>query len=526
MSTRTTAALESVYVLRGAVPSDAIADSLHALLPARHHPIPRQRLILLDTFDGRVRRAGARLTRNGKRGSSLMAWQPRGAGIHTTVRLNSPVGFAWDLPDGPMQQALTPVVGVRRLLPQAEIEEHGSLLDVLDASGKTVARVRIESGRARLAESAAAWTPLPVVITLTGLRGYAEAYERLVPVIQSRPGIEACADSFHGITLQQVGAPAGRAATLSDLGLSPAVRADAGARQVHLALLDVLAANESGVRERIDTEFLHDFRVAVRRTRSLLGQIKRVFAPESAQHFASELSWLGGVTGPPRDLDVLLLRMRHYQQVLDDGQLEAVTSFLNQVQQREHRTLIDALDSDRYRRLLADWRAFLSAPAQVEPAPVNATKLLSDVVSRRAWRLSRRIADSAVTLDGDTSPAQLHETRVTAKKLRYLVDVTPTFYEEAALRRVLTALKHLQRVLGDFNDAEVQAHRLLEYRRELPLQLAAPRSALATLAELSGQRGEALRAAVSEALQRFVGDETWSACRLAFRRKAAVELTS
>jgi CHAD domain-containing protein len=310
------------------------------------------------------------------------------------------------------------------------------------------------------------------------------------------------------------------------VGLSPAVRADIGARQIHLALLDVLAANESGVRERIDTEFLHDFRVAVRRTRSLLGQIKHVFAPESVAHFASEFSWLGGVTGPPRDLDVLLLRMRHYQEILDDGQLEAVTSFLNQVQQREHQALIAALDSDRYRRLLADWRAFLSAPAHVEPEPVSASQLLADVVGRRAWRLSRRIADSAVTIDGDTSPAQLHAIRVTAKKLRYLVDVTPTFHEAAALRRVLTALKHLQRVLGDFNDAEVQSQRLLEYRQELPLKLAAPRSALATLAEHTGRRRERLRADVFDALLRFAADETWSACRRAFRRTPAVERTS
>ena len=31
------------------------------------------------------------------------------------------------------------------------------------------------------------------------------------------------------------------------------------------------------LRERLDTEFLHDFRVALRRTRSLLGQIRDVF---------------------------------------------------------------------------------------------------------------------------------------------------------------------------------------------------------------------------------------------------------
>ena len=87
---------------------------------------------MLDTFDGRVRRAGARLTRAGANGASTMAWQPRGGGSRLAVRLNQPVSFAWDLPDGPLQQALAPVIGVRRLLAQADAEEYGSLLDVLD----------------------------------------------------------------------------------------------------------------------------------------------------------------------------------------------------------------------------------------------------------------------------------------------------------------------------------------------------------------------------------------------------------
>jgi hypothetical protein len=58
----------------------------------------------------------------------------------------SAISFAWDLPDGPLQQLLAPAVGVRRLLPQAEAEEQGALLDVLDERAKTVARIRIASG--------------------------------------------------------------------------------------------------------------------------------------------------------------------------------------------------------------------------------------------------------------------------------------------------------------------------------------------------------------------------------------------
>src|SRR6202035_498586 len=92
----------------------------------------------------------------------------------------------------------------------------------------------------------------------------------------------------------------------------------------------------------------------------------------------------------------------------------------------------------------------------------NAGRPLLEVVSRRAWRLSRRIAASAATINEHTTAAELHEVRIAAKKLRYLVDVAPSFYDAADFEKILAALKKPQRVLGGFNDAHVQEERLLE----------------------------------------------------------------
>ena len=64
---------------------------------------------------------------------------------------------------------------------------------------------------------------------------------------------------------------------------------------------------------------------------------------------------------------------------------------------------------------------------------------------------------------------------------------------------MLGALKKLQRVLGDFNDAHVQAHRLLECGRALGDVGGSAGALLAfgRLAERSRQRGERLRAQVA-----------------------------
>jgi CHAD domain-containing protein len=514
-------ATESAYVVRGEVPPEAITRSLQAVLPTRHRPIVRHRFTVLDTFDGRVRRTGASLTRGIVGGASSVAWQPRGGGGQLAVRLKQPVSFAWDLPDGPLQQTLAPVIGVRRLLAQADAEEYGTLLEILDDREKTVARLRIESGRARLAASNHTWRPLPTMLTLTGLRGYEDAYRRLVPLIESRPGIEPCPEGLHGMILRQVGAPSDVSELRLDL--APTVLAAAGARQIHLGLLGVLVANEPGLRANLDTEFLHDFRVAIRRTRSLLSQIRHVFPPEAEEHFKSEFAWMGRLTGPPRDLDVLVLALREHREDIPPHDMNALTTCLGQRQQQEHHALVEALDSGRYRRLLEEWEAFLKSPS--EPQARNARLPLIEVVSRRAWRLSRRIAASAETIDDNTRPEQLHEVRISAKKLRYLIDVTPAFYDAADLERIESALKKLQRVLGDFNDAHSQEARLVECGLEVGGAggSAGAVLALGRLAEQSRYRRERLRKEVVEGLVRFRRRNTRQACRRAFKRAGAAE---
>jgi CHAD domain-containing protein len=518
VNTTPSSSIESAFVVRGEVSPDTIRRSLEALLPTRHRRIGRRRFTVLDTFDGRIRRSGTRLTRGDRDGSATVFWEPRGAAPHLSVQLKQPAGFAWDFPEGPLQQELAPVIGVRRLLAQADAERYGSLLDIIDERGKTVARLRIESGRARPARSHSAWQALPTVITLTGLRGYEQAYERLLPVIESRPGIEACPEGLHGIVLRQVGVADRDTIGALRNELQPGVRARTGARQIHLALLRILVANEPGVREKLDTEFLHDFRVGVRRTRSLLGQIRHVFPASVVEHFSTEFSWLGRLTGPPRDMDVLLLALRTPQAGVTPADLAELVTFLTQAQEVEHQRLVAALDSDRYHQLITDWRAFLEEPGRSSEGERNADRALAEVVSKRAWRVSERIAGAAAAIDDRTPPDRLHQVRIDAKKLRYLVDVTSAFYDGADLDTILAALKRLQRVLGDFNDAHVQEQRLLECGRAAgPLASSGALLALGRLAERRRQRSELLRAQVSDALARFQARDTRAAYRRAFR---------
>ena len=130
-------------------------------------------------------------------------------------------------------------------------------------------------------------------------------------------------------------------------------------------------------------------------------------------------------------------------------------------------------------------------------------------------------------MDKATPAELLHELRIDAKKLRYLIDVTRRFYDTNDIDCVLSTLKKLQRALGDFNDARVQEKRLLEYGQAMGAAGGSVNAVLALgqLAERSRQRAQQLRPYVMSSLAQFRTGRTRSACRRAFKRVSQAEHT-
>ena len=93
----------------------------------------------------------------------------------------------------------------------------------------------------------------------------------------------------------------------------------------------VIDDNVAGTIAAIDTEFLHDLRVAVRRTRSILKLAGDVLPANLAEQFQPEFKWLGDLTTPVRDLDVYLLELDNMAARLasaDPRDLDPFRSFL------------------------------------------------------------------------------------------------------------------------------------------------------------------------------------------------------
>jgi len=508
-------ALETRYAARRDWPVERLVESLAALLTVRRRQIARRRITFLDTFDGRIARAGACLSVTGGAGEQHIQWRRGNVRLGCTV--SGMVHFAWDIPQGSLRQRIEPVIAARRLLPLAETEQDGVLLDVMDERRKTIARLSIVAGRVRAPKRRSSWQPFQPFLTLTALRGYDEQCAGPIAIIESRPGIEQSELALQGHVLRAIGAGLPQDLSAYFVELEPMAPAALASQRMHRELLRIIIANHAGVLAGLDSEFLHDFRVSVRRSRTLFGQIKGVLPQAEIDHFKTELAWLSRITGPARDLDVLLLGLRAGSKNLNEDHQRLVLAQLEHVRARAQQALAEQLTGARYRQLMHRWQEFLSPDARVEPGEGCGAVPLVKIVSQRGWLLYQRTLSCIEHVGNDTPAQELHQIRIGIKKLRYLIDAAISLYDPGNVAIVQRALGQLQSVLGELNDACVQASWLRQYAgalNETQREASLVRKAAAALADQADRHAQALRKPANQHLLHF-GE---SANRAAFER--------
>jgi len=306
--------------------------------------------------------------------------------------------------------------------------------------------------------------------------------------------------------------------------LDPTQRSDSAVRNILLHLLVILERNVEGTIDDLDTEFLHDLRVACRRTRSALTQLKGVLPTETTAPIGAEFKWLGDVTGPLRDLDVLLLAMPTYRALLSppaNTDFDALEKLIRSTRARAHRSVVRALRSDRFGRLVSSWRKTLEAIDQ-SSAP-HASRPTVELANERVTKAHRRVLERGRGLDNDPSAGALHRLRIDVKKLRYLLEFFHNLYPEEDINARIKELKRLQNILGVFNDMEIQSNRLSDFTHELQADSAVGTSSILTLGRLAAtleERQKELRPVFHDAFKEFSSNPVQAAFRRLLSGKA------
>ncbi len=493
------------YLLPAELADDAVSGALAPRFKLRDgRPLTTERTFY-DTFDGRLHAAD--LVAVHAEGRLVLAHAETLTELAAAERPDAPERiFATELEGERLRELLEPLVEVRALLPIARTRSRVRRLGVLDDHAKTVVRLILEEPVARSGRSRVALSPRLIVAPV---RGYDRALDRVRSALEARLGLVPAQQPLHDEAVAAAGGRPGGVRAKPELTLEPAERADRAAAAVLAQLLGVIEANVAGAVADLDSEFLHDLRVAVRRTRSVQRQLAGVFPPEPLGRFRAEFRWLQQVTGPARDLDVQLLEFDALRSALAQaraGEVEPLRGVLEERRLLAHRRAARALRSRRTSSLLESWAEFLEGLHELpEDDRPDAADPIGELAAGRIRAVHRRMVKLGRAIDDDSPPEALHDLRKKGKELRYLLELFGGLYARDAVKPMVGALKDLQDTLGRFQDREIQAQTLRERSAEVGARDdgAAALMAMGVLVELLERDQAAARSQFAERFAAF-----------------------
>jgi inorganic triphosphatase YgiF len=431
--------------LPGAAPaSRALSEKLHSTY--------------FDTPDFLLRRNGVALRlRRTRRGwvQTVKGGGGAGAGLHQRgeweARVPGPQLDLEHLP-GPAAALLLPP-GVREELRPVFTTEFTRRRRMLRFEGGDAVEFSIDRGEVR-AEHAA--SPICEIELELKSGSPLRLFDIGLALVRELPlRLENQSKAERGYALSRGEPPAPRKAVA--VALTAETPVNVAFRAVVLACLEQLHANEDGMLEGRDVEYLHQMRVALRRLRSALGVFRAVFPPETLQPAREELKWLTGQLGPARDWDVFLTEtLPRVKAPAAAAGFQALRGAAEQVREGALARAQDAVQSARYQEMLLDLGAWLAAEPWLgsaeEEALARARGPVSEFAREALEQLARRVRKRGRGFEY-LSPEERHRVRIAAKRLRYAGEFFSALYPPKPVRRYLKALAGLQDLLGALNDA-------------------------------------------------------------------------
>lgn len=231
-------------------------------------------------------------------------------------------------------------------------------------------------------------------------------------------------------------------------------RLDLAVRKILTYQLQKFHEQIPGIERDIDTEFVHQARVATRRMRSCLRLFRDAVPVSTGNFLAAELRWLAGLLGEVRDLDVFLLNLSDFQQQLGRFPEKQRIFFENWI--AEHRrgplaTLHQTFASSRYQNLERRLARFLSQPLPQRPRAPLALKQVYEVAPQLINEKFEAVMKQGHAVLADPKLKEFHFLRIQMKKLRYACEFMSSAYE-GSLDPFIERTVEIQDCLGDIQD--------------------------------------------------------------------------
>lgn len=409
-----------------------------------------------DSFDWRLYRENLVLEHNSNQKDSWVLRPVGDSGPYLKQEIEEEPVFLADLPPGPIRETLAPVLGARALLKLGSTQIVVRSYELRDELDKILLRMNRENYLHP--DAGGELRTMVVNIRLLPYRGYDKAAEKLLGLLDKVEAPGGRSDPMHCV-LKHSGHQVLDYSSKLNISLTADLTMGQALTAALLFLLDILERNIEGIIVDTDSEFLHDFRIAGRRSRSLITQVKNIFPCFDELPFKAAFSQLSMKTSENRDLDVFLEEFTGKKALLPAARqqdLEPLYILLRQDRTRCRDTLVEWLKSDDFRKFLVQWREFLNRTVKDDLFEEKGKLPVIDVASHSIWKIYKRLIKQGKAVSTTNGFEALHEVRKTAKKLRYLLETFRSLYQHEQIEQIVQELKRLQNLLGAIVDYHVQ----------------------------------------------------------------------
>ena len=251
--------------------------------------------------------------------------------------------------------------------------------------------------------------------------------------------------------------------------LNPGDSLEITLKKIFSFFLDVSQKNIAGITEDIDSEFLHDFRVGLRKTRTLLTLPMTCISPKLQKDFAARFKKIQQTTNRLRDLDVYLEQREDFKSLIPaefHRGIDDLFNYLHRERRIELRKVKRHFQTKFFNQTLADWKILLKSdnhelflPEKCPTAEEFASHTILDLLKK----IRKKSKIAIKTEDVDT----LHQVRILCKKVRYIVEIFNSFYNQTNAQKFIRDIKKFQTILGDYNDVQMQKQMLHQFLKDL-----------------------------------------------------------
>ncbi len=499
--------MQKTYLISERTVLEQLLKKVEKIYTSEEFAVKSVRESYFETFDWRLFDRGWILKRKGRQ---LTLCQVLGDKVLAGGGSMRKKFFSWDIQKSELRAELFSLADIRAVLELFEHRYSRRSFAIMNKDGKTVARISVDDGYV-LREGQE--KEFPLIVTLSCLRGYGRQYNRVDKLFSdAEEAVEITRKQLFDRMLRAVRLTPGDYSSQYNLTLDEKLDVQGAVSEICRYLLATMEKNYNGVIDDIDSECLHDFRVAMRRTRSLLSQLKKNIPVTENRWIQNELRWLGSITGPVRDIDVYLLEQDRYLSMVPERLRQGVTFFFEDLaknRKRAFKEMVDGLKSQRYTDLMVYWNLFINEKEKGTcwaAGEVLCKKKAAKIIGKRF----QKIVDNGRAIDDNSPDEMLHKLRIQGKKLRYLLEFFRAFYNADEITLLLKQLKKLQNNLGTFNDISVQKEMItqaingLNGRNKRTVQIGASLGGLLT--HLHDEH-RIIRKAYEETFASFASDE-------------------